>query len=79
MLRNHDDLAHFENRNPRCKYTHMSAASQKNSDRYLLKLRFVRNKRPAGRPASQPAGRPDTSTHFRIVLSLSLYWIIDPI
>ena len=36
MLRNHVDLADFENRNPRCKSTNMSAASQKNSDRYLL-------------------------------------------
>ena len=50
MPRNHDDLADFENRNTRCKSTFMSAASQKNSDRYLLNSGlYATNGRPAGR------------------------------
>ena len=61
MVRNHDDLAYFENHNPRCKSTYMSAASQKNSDRYLLNSGLYATN-------GRTAGRPNVSNHFRTVL-----------
>ena len=61
MPRNHDDLAYFENRYPRCTSTYMSGASPKNSERYLLNSGLCT-------AFGRPAGRLDTDTHFRTVL-----------